>query len=562
MKTNMGLSLLQTCLLAAALLALPAAVQAQFTYTTNNGAITITGYTGSGGAVTIPDTINGLPVTSIGDDAFFDIPLTSVTIPNSVTNIGDGAFEEAFDSTLTNVIIGNSVTSIGVNAFANCSSLTSIFFAGNAPIADSSAFSWSYISGSYIFSEHDPATAYYLSGTAGWGTTYNGLPAVMLDRPPQFGATDDGFAYMSDNVKIIITRYTGFNSVVTIPATVIGLPVTGIAGKAFENSSITSAVIPASVTSIGDYAFDSCTNLTNAIIGNSVTSIGENAFAGTALTSVMIPDSVISIGDYAFSYCTNLSNAIIGNSVTNIGDYAFYDTVSTSVAIPDSVISIGGYAFTADDNPFSNLPSNHRLTNMTIGNSVTSIGEDAFAGTALTSVTIPASVAFIGDEAFVGCNSLRSVYFKGNAPSTGFGVFAFYFFSSELNRYFYYIDPVTAYYLPEVTGWKSYFAPGYENPYMFFPPFGDPPLPFAGIPTALWLPQVQTGEGSFGVKNNQFGFNIAWVSGQTVVVEACMNLANPVWQPVQTNTLTSDSIYFSDLQWANYPARFYRVRSP
>ena len=75
------------------LLALPAVVQAQFTYTTNNGTITITGYTGSGGAVTIPSTINGLPVTSIGDYAFYNCTsLTSVTIPNSVTSIGDEAF--------------------------------------------------------------------------------------------------------------------------------------------------------------------------------------------------------------------------------------------------------------------------------------------------------------------------------------------------------------------------------------------------------------------------------------------------------------------------------------
>jgi hypothetical protein len=85
---------------------------------------------------------------------------------------------------------------------------------------------------------------------------------------------------------------------------------------------------------------------------------------------------------------------------------------------------------------------------------------------------------------------------------------------------------------------------------------------FAGLPTALWLPQVQTADGNFGVKTNQFGFTISWASGQTVVVEACTNLSKPNWIPVATNTLTADSSYFSDPQPANLPGRFYRLRSP
>jgi len=107
------------------LLTLPAAVQAQFTYTTNNGAITITGYTGPGGAVTIPSTINGLPVTGIGDSAFEGCTsLISVTVPRSVTSIGNYAFYDCYS--LTNVTIGTNVTSIGESAFGVCTSLTSI----------------------------------------------------------------------------------------------------------------------------------------------------------------------------------------------------------------------------------------------------------------------------------------------------------------------------------------------------------------------------------------------------------------------------------------------------
>jgi hypothetical protein len=106
---------------------------------------------------------------------------------------------------------------------------------------------------------------------------------------------------------------------------------------------------------------------------------------------------------------------------------------------------------------------------------------------------------------------------------------------------FLYDDNVTVYYLPGATGWTEFFAT---------------------YPAVLLNPQVQTGDASFGVRTNQFGFNITGASGLTLVVEACTNLANPIWFPVETNTFTGDSSYFSDPQWTNYPNRFYRFRSP
>ena len=97
--------------LLALLLTLPAIVQGQFTVTTNNGTLTITGYDGPGGAVSIPAAINGLPVTSLGNKAFYDCTsLTNLTIPASVTSIGDHAF--SFCSRLTGVKIPNGVTNI------------------------------------------------------------------------------------------------------------------------------------------------------------------------------------------------------------------------------------------------------------------------------------------------------------------------------------------------------------------------------------------------------------------------------------------------------------------
>ena len=78
----------------------------------------------------------------------------------------------------------------------------------------------------------------------------------------------------------------------------------------------------------------------------------------------------------------------------------------------------------------------------------------------------------------------------------------------------------------------------------------------------LWNPQVNTGEASFGVHSNQFGFTITGTPNIPIMVEASTNIASLVWVPLQTCTLTNGSIYFTRPQWTNYPARFYRLRSP
>jgi hypothetical protein len=76
----------------------------------------------------------------------------------------------------------------------------------------------------------------------------------------------------------------------------------------------------------------------------------------------------------------------------------------------------------------------------------------------------------------------------------------------------------------------------------------------------LWNPLVPTSDASFGVRTNRFGFTITGANNLVVVVEATTNLSNPTWIPVGTNTLTGDSSYFSDAEWTNHPARFYRLR--
>ncbi|MGO8835923.1 MAG: leucine-rich repeat domain-containing protein [Limisphaerales bacterium] len=572
-------NLIQFCLLGALLLALPAVVQAQFTYTTNaDDTLTITGYTGSNGVVTIPGTIADLPVTSIGDWAFYATSVTNVLIPDNVTNIGDGAFFDC--QSLTNVTIGNSVVSIGDWTFAFCPSLMSVCCRGDAPS----------LGGGNVF-YGNLATVYYLSGATNWEPTFDGHPAVLWNPPVPFTYTTN-----SDGITLTITGYTGSGGAVTIPDSINFLPVEIIGDDAFENCFsltgitipdtvtsilnnaftscifLTSAVIPSSVTNIEYDAFENCINLSNVAIPNSVTSMGTAVFWGCySLSSISIPNGIYNFGDYAFYECGSLTNVAISINATNIGDSAFYgcerlvgitipdglasignnafgDCISlTSITIPSSVTSLGGGVFNGCTHLASvTIPDSitslgdavfvgcSSLTNVTIPSSVTSIGDYMFRGcSSLTSIIIPSSISNVGDYVFWQCNNLTGCYFLGNAPGL----------NSISGVSFYENTNVTVYYLPGTTGWDEFAL-------------------LTGVPTALWSPAMQTSDGSFGVRNNQFGFNINWASDQTVVVEACTNLANPGWVPVGTNTLTDGSSYFSDPQWTNYPGRFYRLRSP
>lgn len=176
-------------------------------------------------------------------------------------------------------------------------------------------------------------------------------------------------------------------------------------------NKITKVVIPDSVTTIGDGAFDTCLGLTSVNIPNSVTSIGDGAFSYcTALTSIEIPNSVTNIGYSAFSNCTALTSINIPNRVTSIGNDAFNNCKGlTSITIPNSVTTIGNSAFVYCTG----------LKSITIPNSVTSIGDYAFYScTELKSINIPNSVTTIGNEAFVYSTNLTIYCEQGSYAET------------------------------------------------------------------------------------------------------------------------------------------------
>ena len=365
----------------------------------------------------IPASIEGYPVTSIGNKAFQSCTsLTSVNIPSSVTSIGYRTFYDC--KSLTSVNIPYSVTSIGDEAFWGCTSLTSVNIPSSISYIEESAF----CNCTSLTSVNIPSSVTSIGYRAFAGCT--SLTSVNI--PSSVTSIGD----------YVFSRCTSLTSV-SIPSSVtsigdyvfshctsltsVSIPssVTSIGNNAFEYCiSLTSVNIPSSLSSIGKYAFEYCTSLTSINIPSSVTSIENNAFYGcTSLTSVNIPSSVTSIGDSAFCGCTSLTSVSIPSSVTSIGGCVFDSCTSlTSVSIPSSVTSIESYAFYGCTS----------LTSVSIPSSVTSIGGSAFRNcTSLTSVNIPSSVTSIGDSTFYYCTSLRAIAFSSKNIKIGSDTFVY-----------------------------------------------------------------------------------------------------------------------------------------
>lgn len=399
---------------------LTAAQFGNYFYTEQTSSITITAYNvNASGAVVIPSTIVGKPVTTIGAWAFHDCTrITSVTIPSSVTTLLPNAFAQcsalatvAIPSTVTslpsgifancgslnNVTIPAGVTLIGPSAFYRCTSLTSITVPEGVTLIDFNAFNGCSALATVTF----PASLASI-GTDAFAET--GLKSISVATGNPVFSSVSGVLFNKNQTVLIQfpPQKAGYYS---IPS-----GVTRIGEGAFEYcQKLTSLVIPSSVTTIDRSAFYACTKLTSLSLPSGLVSIGDGAFAYCeALGSIKIPTGVSSIGTNWFFGCKNLTSVTIPQNVTSIGVNAFGECAAlSSIVIPASVTSIGDYAFNRC----------YKLASISLPASVTSIGSRAFSWCGVSSFTIPSSVTSIGIAAFAWSETLTSISVDAGNPN-------------------------------------------------------------------------------------------------------------------------------------------------
>jgi hypothetical protein len=530
---------------------LAAATSGDFIYDEGPDAITITGYTGAGGTVTLPETINSKPVKAIGDCAFlFSYSISAISLPSHLTTIGEHAFAYCYN--LSSIVLPDTVTTVGQYAFSYCSSLTTAVLSKNLEnlpygmfcacyaltnvdlpvglnsIGDYAFDSCSHLStiafpkglktiGASSFAYCDALTSITLPdslttiGDFAFANSPISEVSFLGDAPASLGSAAFGITSAACTV-FYRAGASGFTSPTWHDYPCLPLSFSGDFSYVESESSITIVAYRGAASVL---------TIPTTINGKSVTIIGAHAFQNSnTLTSLTLPESIQWVQVGAFKGCTGLTTvAFLGSTPSTLPDFVFSDCINlTMVVLPDGLSAIGNYAFR----------NCLKLGTIDFPETLASIGYDAFTGcVSLTRITLPPHLTTLVSGAFSSCSALASATFLGHAPTAiGAGVFS----DTAIN--------FTIFYLPGANGFTS---PPWQQ--CAFQQLTPEPL-------------------QIGLQGSDIILTFPSTLGLPYQLERTTNLASGTWTTlggVQTGTASTLTYRDTGAVSAN-PATYYRLR--
>lgn len=342
------------------------------------------------GTAEIPSTVEGKPVTAIGENAFSECSLNEIIIPEGVVYIGRRAFSY---SNVEIVHLPNSLDEIGEDAFYSCNQLTQITLPDGLEYIGESAF----CNCRKLESVRIPKTVknigYYAFDCYNYYQENYGIKSIEVDPENKVYASENGVLFDKAMTELIKYPSGKKDKSYAVPEGVVT-----ISDRAFNSCpEISSVTLPQSVAYIGSYAFYECGKLIDIDLPKSVETIGEGAFADCSnLESIVIPDRIISVNNATFRNCYRMSSVVLPSGIVEIGDGAFEDCHRLEqISLPGDLIVIGKWAF-----------DNTGLSQLTLPKGLIAIGDCAFRSCNISALKVPDSVDYIGRGAFAECSGL------------------------------------------------------------------------------------------------------------------------------------------------------------
>ncbi len=344
---------------------------------------------------------------------------TDIAENANITSIGAYAFSGC--SAITSVTIQKTTESIGERAYAQCTGISNVIFAENGVDTQFGAFVFEGCQ--KLSSISLPSTLTSFDGSIFAGC--NNIEAIEVSDDNEYFADNDGVLYDKNITTVVYYPKGKTLDLAALPATV-----TKIGNAAFQgNVTIKTLTIPARITEIGDYAFENCVNLTSLAFDTDteLTTLGNSAFANcTSLATVTLPAGLTEIGDKAF-YLTSIAAITLPDSVTTIGAYAFAKTNITAIIITKNVTTVKEGAF-SDCVKLKTITVNAGTAPLSLGSLDDTYG--VFEGSATssnTTVTLAERVTVIGSRAFYNLQKLRTLNNLNTTKLTAIGDYAFYY---------------------------------------------------------------------------------------------------------------------------------------